>query len=113
MRSLRGIRRVDVKIVCRHKQVRVRIPSGGELLAQSDVRSSSLVLSSAVRARNHLQYSKWVSPIQVVPKKSGITVITNDKGELVPTREQFGLQLVFIVLYFPASSLQFVHNFRL
>ncbi|CAL8993315.1 unnamed protein product [Prunus brigantina] len=30
--------------------------------------------------------SKWVSPVQVVPKKSGITVVRNEKNELVPTR---------------------------
>ncbi|XP_019177862.1 PREDICTED: uncharacterized protein LOC109173058 [Ipomoea nil] len=30
--------------------------------------------------------SKWVSPVHVVPKKSGITVVTNDKNELIPTR---------------------------
>ena len=30
--------------------------------------------------------SPWVSPTQVVPKKSGITVIENEKGESVPTR---------------------------
>ncbi|KAI5313301.1 hypothetical protein L3X38_042475 [Prunus dulcis] len=30
--------------------------------------------------------SKWVSPVQVVPKKSGITVVKNEKNELVPTR---------------------------
>ena len=30
--------------------------------------------------------SSWVSPIHVVPKKSGITVIHNDDNELVPTR---------------------------
>ena len=29
---------------------------------------------------------KWVSPTQVVPKKSGITVIKNEKGEPIPTR---------------------------
>jgi hypothetical protein len=29
--------------------------------------------------------SKWVSPTQVVPKKSGVTVITNEKNELIPT----------------------------
>ncbi|KAK9150909.1 hypothetical protein Syun_009218 [Stephania yunnanensis] len=34
--------------------------------------------------------SKWVSPIQVVPKKTGITVVTNSRGELVPTRVQNG-----------------------
>ena len=29
--------------------------------------------------------NKWVSPTQVVPKKSGVTVITNEKNELIPT----------------------------
>ncbi|XP_070679273.1 uncharacterized protein [Malus domestica] len=30
--------------------------------------------------------SRWVSPVQVVPKKSGITVVKNEEQELVPTR---------------------------
>jgi hypothetical protein len=30
--------------------------------------------------------SQWVSPVQVVPKKSGITVVKNDDEELIPTR---------------------------
>ncbi|GAV72547.1 hypothetical protein CFOL_v3_16035 [Cephalotus follicularis] len=29
--------------------------------------------------------SKWVSPIQIVPKKSGITVVENEKGDKIPT----------------------------
>ncbi|RVW76805.1 Retrovirus-related Pol polyprotein from transposon 17.6 [Vitis vinifera] len=29
--------------------------------------------------------SPWVSPTQVIPKKSGITVVQNDKGEEVST----------------------------
>jgi len=28
----------------------------------------------------------WVSPVQMVPKKSGVTVIHNEKNELIPTR---------------------------
>ena len=32
--------------------------------------------------------SKWISPVQVVPKISGITVIQNDANDLVPTRVQ-------------------------
>lgn len=39
--------------------------------------------------------SKWVSPIQVVPKKSGVTVVQNDKDELVPARITTGWR-VFI-----------------
>ncbi|CAN6583772.1 unnamed protein product [Malus baccata var. baccata] len=34
--------------------------------------------------------SRWVSPIQVVPKKSGVTVVKNTEDELVPTRIQTG-----------------------
>ncbi|XP_038978648.1 uncharacterized protein LOC120108978 [Phoenix dactylifera] len=34
--------------------------------------------------------SKWVSPTQVVPKKSGVTVVKNDVGELVPTKAATG-----------------------
>jgi hypothetical protein len=30
--------------------------------------------------------SKWVSPTQIVPKKFGVIVITNEKNELIPTR---------------------------
>jgi len=34
--------------------------------------------------------SKWVSLVQVVPKKSGITVVKNEENELVPTRMTTG-----------------------
>ena len=34
--------------------------------------------------------SEWVSPIHVVPKKRGTTVVQNNKGELIPTRVQSG-----------------------
>ena len=34
-----------------------------------------------------VSYSQWVSLVQVVPKKSGIIVIKNNKGELIPTRQ--------------------------
>jgi len=30
--------------------------------------------------------STWVSPIQVVPKKGGMTIIQNEKNDLIPTR---------------------------
>nr|GEX95141.1 hypothetical protein [Tanacetum cinerariifolium] len=33
-----------------------------------------------------LRISPWVSPLHCVPKKGGMTVITNDENELVPTR---------------------------
>src|SRR5918995_1176503 len=30
--------------------------------------------------------SRWVSPVHCVPKKGGITVVPNDKNELIPQR---------------------------
>lgn len=37
--------------------------------------------------------SKQVSPTQVVTKKSGVTVITNEKNELIPTRTITGWRI--------------------
>ena len=34
--------------------------------------------------------SKWVSPTQVDPKKSGVTVVENENNELIPTRVTSG-----------------------
>ena len=34
--------------------------------------------------------SSWVSPVQCVPKKGGMTVVTNDNNELIPTRTVTG-----------------------
>ena len=37
--------------------------------------------------------SKWVSPIQVVPKKGGMTIVQNEKNDLVPTRTIIGWRM--------------------
>ncbi|XP_057250066.1 uncharacterized protein LOC130591153 [Beta vulgaris subsp. vulgaris] len=37
--------------------------------------------------------SKWVSPVQVVPKKGGMTVVKNEKNELIPTRTVTGWRM--------------------
>ena len=34
--------------------------------------------------------SSWVSPVQCVPKKGGVTVIANENNELIPTRTVTG-----------------------
>jgi len=34
--------------------------------------------------------SKWVSRVQYVPKKGEMTVVTNEKNELIPTRTVTG-----------------------
>jgi len=37
--------------------------------------------------------SPWVSPVQVVPKKGGMTVVHNEKNELVTTRTVTGWRM--------------------
>jgi len=37
--------------------------------------------------------SSWVSPVHVVPKKGGMTVVANDKNELIPTRTVTGWRM--------------------
>ena len=32
----------------------------------------------------HVPYIEWVSLVQVVPKKGGMTVVKNEKDELIP-----------------------------
>ena len=34
----------------------------------------------------HVPHSEWVSPVQVVPKKEGMTIVKNEKNELIPQR---------------------------
>jgi hypothetical protein len=38
----------------------------------------------------HVSDSGWVSPVQVMPKKGGMTVIRNEKKELIPPRTVTG-----------------------
>ncbi|XP_071933992.1 uncharacterized protein [Coffea arabica] len=53
--------------------------------------------------------SPWVSPVQVVPKKAGVTVESNQEGELVPIRTSTGIEVdkakidVISTLPYPAS----------
>ena len=37
--------------------------------------------------------SKWISPTQVVPKKSGVTIVKNENNELIPTRTVTGWRM--------------------
>ncbi|GJT12359.1 reverse transcriptase domain-containing protein [Tanacetum coccineum] len=47
--------------------------------------------------------SPWVSPIHCVPKKGGITVVTNENDELVPTRTVTGWRMPFGLCNAPAT----------
>ena len=37
-----------------------------------------------------VQDSEWVGPVQVVPKKGGMTVVQNERNELIPQRTVTG-----------------------
>lgn len=37
--------------------------------------------------------SQWVSPIHIVPKKGGMTVLANEKGQMIPTRTVTGWRM--------------------
>src|SRR3954469_11357010 len=37
--------------------------------------------------------SKWVSPVHCVPKKGGMTVVPNEKNELIPQRTIIGYRM--------------------
>ncbi|GJY21385.1 reverse transcriptase domain-containing protein [Tanacetum coccineum] len=43
----------------------------------------------------YISDSPWVSPVHCVPKKGGITVVTNDENELIPTRLVTGWRVIF------------------
>ena len=37
--------------------------------------------------------SNWVSPVQVVPKKGGLTIVRNESNDLIPTRTITGWRM--------------------
>ena len=40
-----------------------------------------------------VQDNEWVSPVQVVPKKGGMTVVRNERNELIPQRTVTGWRM--------------------
>ena len=40
-----------------------------------------------------VQDSEWVSPVQVVPKKGGMTVVQNERNELIPQKTVTGWRM--------------------
>jgi hypothetical protein len=38
-------------------------------------------------------HSEWVSPVQVMPKKGGMTVVKNEKNEMIPQRTITGWRI--------------------
>jgi hypothetical protein len=46
-----------------------------------------------MRVIYHVSDSEWVNPVQVVTKKGGMSVICNEKNELIPQRTVNGWQM--------------------
>ena len=51
---------------------------------KEEVRKEVLKLLEA-RLIYPISDSAWVTPVQVVPKKGGMTVVRNEKNDLIPT----------------------------
>ncbi|GKA68666.1 putative nucleotidyltransferase, ribonuclease H [Tanacetum coccineum] len=61
----------------------------------SDIKGINEVKNEIVKLLNSrliypILHSPWVSPIHVVPKKGGMTVVLNDNNELIPSRTVTG-----------------------
>ncbi|XP_050890921.1 uncharacterized protein LOC127096386 [Lathyrus oleraceus] len=78
--------------MCMH---RILLEDGSKTVRQPQRRLNPLILDVVKKEVTKLLQagiiypisdSKWVSPVQVVPKKSGLIVVKNEKNELVPTR---------------------------
>lgn len=78
--------------ICTH---RILLSEGSKSVRQPQRRLNPLILDVVKKEITKLlsagiiypiSDSEWVSPIHVVPKKSGVTVVRNDRDELIPTR---------------------------
>ncbi|GJV14534.1 reverse transcriptase domain-containing protein [Tanacetum coccineum] len=68
---------------------------GLDLSVTLNPKMQDVVKSKIVKLRDagliyDISDSPWISPIHVVPKKGGMTVISNEKNKLVPTRTVAG-----------------------
>ncbi|GJR27474.1 reverse transcriptase domain-containing protein [Tanacetum coccineum] len=56
--------------------------------------------------------SPWVSPVHCVPKKGGMTVITNEENELIPTRLVTGWRIISVmsksIVYTDHSAIKYL-----
>ena len=59
---------------------------------KEEVRKDVLKLLEA-RLINPISENAWVSPVQVVPKKGGMTVVRNEKNDFIPTRTVTGWRI--------------------
>jgi len=79
---------------CMH---RILLEDGAKLVRQPQRQLNTIILDLVKKKVTKLLQagiiypisdSQWVSLVQMVPKKTGITVIKNERDELIPTRVQ-------------------------
>ncbi|XP_061353726.1 uncharacterized protein LOC133298451 [Gastrolobium bilobum] len=85
---------IGISLPCMHH---ILLEEGGKPVRQPQRRLNPLILDVVKKEVTKLLQagmiypisdSRWVSPVQVVPKKSGVTMITNQNNELITTRAQ-------------------------
>ena len=59
-------------------------PQWGLSNAMREVVKKEVLKLLQARIIYHVPHSEWVSSVQVVPKKGGMTVVRNEKNELIP-----------------------------
>ncbi|CAM8950971.1 unnamed protein product [Rhodiola kirilowii] len=85
--------------LCMHRiNLEEDVKPSREMLRRLNPKLSEVVFKEITKLRDagiiySVPDSEWVSPIHVVPKKGGLTVVKNDKGELVPTRTVNGWRM--------------------
>ncbi|CAM8919529.1 unnamed protein product [Rhodiola kirilowii] len=85
--------------LCMHRiNLEEDVKPSREMLRRLNPKLSEVVFKEITKLRDagiiySVPDSEWVSPIHCVPKKGGLTVIKNDKGELVPTRTVNGWRM--------------------
>ncbi|CAM8998028.1 unnamed protein product [Rhodiola kirilowii] len=85
--------------LCMHRiNLEENVKPSRELLRRLNPKLSEVVFKEITKLRDagiiySVPDSEWVSPIHVVPKKGGLMVVQNDKGELVPTRTVNGWRM--------------------
>jgi len=86
---------VDIKgishSICTHRNLEENVKPSRKMQRRLNPNIKEVMRNEVIKLLdNEIIYlisdSKWVSPIQVVPKKYVVTVKTNQKNELIPTR---------------------------
>ncbi|CAM8879796.1 unnamed protein product [Rhodiola kirilowii] len=85
--------------LCMHRiNLEENVKPSRELLRRLNPKLSEAVFKEIIKLRDagiiySVPDSEWVSPIHVVPKKGGLTVVQNEKGELIPMRTVNGWRM--------------------